>query len=136
MWQNRGKREPEYSTRAIVALHQIATEGTTRRMWDAVARALEGIDGAATIAGVMRDQDRVTDSAERHNGTRAAESEEEHVSDETRTDEATYVADESQTPDQPSQPPAGDTEQPDTAQERPPSVDQPDDPDGHGPNPA
>lgn len=45
-----GADEPAYSLRAIVALHQMALDGTSRMAWEASARLLEGADGADRVA--------------------------------------------------------------------------------------
>ncbi|QWF21780.1 hypothetical protein KM427_23115 [Nocardioides sp. LMS-CY] len=55
-WASRDeRREPLYSIRAMVLLHQTALSGVERGTWEAVARAYEGERGAAFLARTYRD---------------------------------------------------------------------------------
>ena len=55
-WASRDeRREPLYSIRALVLLHQTALSGVERGTWEVVARAYEGERGAALLARKYRD---------------------------------------------------------------------------------
>ena len=83
LWERRGKREePMYSPRVIAGLHNLALDGSSRRLWELAARVFEGQAGAdeatRVFVGTRRpsvDDDAAVENAAEEEGEGGVETE-------------------------------------------------------------